>query len=45
MFLFKTSIVWFAFLETDSMWVVQKTFSEIVTSRCLAQRTDSKTMP
>ena len=42
MYLFKTTSVWFAFLETGSMWVVKETFSEVITSRYLAQRTDSK---
>ena len=44
MFLFKNLSVWFAFLETESMWGVQERLSEIVTPRYLAERTDSKTV-
>ena len=45
MFLFKNPNVWFAFLETESMWGVQERLSEIVTPRYLAEGTDSKTVP
>ena len=50
MFLFKNRSVWFAFLETESMWRgggggVQEMLSEIVTPRYLAEGTDSKTVP
>ena len=45
MFLFKNPSVWFAFLETESMWGIQDRLSEIVTTRYLAEGTDSKTVP
>ena len=45
MFLFKNPNVWFAFLETESMWGVQERLSEIVMPRYLAEGTDSKTVP
>ena len=45
MFLFKNPSVWFAFLETESVWGVQERLSEIVTPRYLAEGTDSKTVP
>ena len=45
MFLFKNPSVWFAFLETESMWWVQERLSESVTPRYLAEGTDSKTVP
>ena len=51
MFLFKNRSVWFAFLETESVWGwgvgggVQEMLSEIVTPRYLAEGTDSKTVP
>ena len=45
MFLFKNPSVWFAFLEAESMWGVQKRLSEIVTPSYLAEGTNSKTMP
>ena len=45
MFLFKNTSVWFAFLETESVWGVQERLSEIVTPRYLAVGTDSKTVP
>ena len=32
--------VWFAFLETESMWRVQERLSEIVMPRYLAEGTD-----
>ena len=47
MFLFKNPSVWFAFLETESMWWggVQERLFEIVTPRYLSEGTDSKTVP
>ena len=45
LFLKKNPSVWFAFLETESMWGIQERFSEIVTPRHLAEGTDSKTVP
>ena len=47
MFLFKNPSVWFAFLETESIWGggVQERLSEIVMPRYLAEGTDSKTVP
>ena len=45
MFLFKNPSFRFAFLETESMWVVQERLSEIVTPRYLAEGTVCKTAP
>ena len=45
MFLYKNPSVWFAFLETESMWGVHERLSEIVTPRFLAEGTGSKTVP
>ena len=45
MFLFKSPSVWFAFLETESIWGVQERLSEIVTPRYLAEGSDSKPVP
>ena len=45
MFIFKSPSVWFAFLETESMWGLRERLSEIVMPRYLAKGTDSKTVP
>ena len=42
---FVRSPVWFAFLETESVWGVQERLPEIVTPKYLAEGTVSRTVP